>query len=46
MRLNEREPPAHVETKILAGENVPKEIALGSRVFTRENGVRGGELLR
>lgn len=31
--------------KILAGESVPKEITLGSRLFTRENVAKGGEPL-
>jgi len=31
--------------KILAGEKVPKEITLGSRLFTRENVDQGGEPL-
>jgi ribose transport system substrate-binding protein len=31
--------------KILAGESVPKEITLGSRLFTRENVAQGGEPL-
>jgi len=31
--------------KILAGEEVPKKIVLGSRVFTQENVGRGGEAL-
>lgn len=32
--------------KILAGENVPKEITLSSRVFTKENIAAGGEWLK
>jgi ribose transport system substrate-binding protein len=32
--------------KILKGEEVPKEITLPSRVFTPNNLVRGGDLLR
>ena len=32
--------------KILAGESVPKEITLPSRMFTRENIDSGGELIR
>ena len=31
--------------KILNGEKVPKEVTLPSRVFTRDNIDRGGELL-
>jgi ribose transport system substrate-binding protein len=31
--------------KILAGEEVPKEITLGSRLFTKENVEQGGEAL-
>jgi ribose transport system substrate-binding protein len=31
--------------KILRGEKVPKEITLGSRIFTKENVERGGEAL-
>jgi ribose transport system substrate-binding protein len=31
--------------KILRGEKVPKEITLGSRLFTKENAARGGEAL-
>jgi ribose transport system substrate-binding protein len=32
-----------VALKILAGEDVPKEITLGSRVFTKDNVETGGE---
>jgi len=32
--------------KILRGEKVPKEITLGSRLFTKENVARGGEPLQ
>jgi ribose transport system substrate-binding protein len=32
--------------KILAGQTVPKEITLGSRVFDKENVARGGQELR
>jgi ribose transport system substrate-binding protein len=32
-----------IALKILTGEEVPKEITLGSRVFTRENAEAGGE---
>jgi ribose transport system substrate-binding protein len=35
-----------VALRILKGEKVPKEITLPSRVFTKENIDRGGELLR
>ncbi len=31
--------------KILKGETVPKKIVLGSRVFTRDNLVKGGDLI-
>ena len=31
--------------KILAGEKVPKEITLGSRLFTKDNVAAGGEPL-
>ena len=31
--------------QILAGEKVPKEITLGSRLFTKENVAAGGEAL-
>lgn len=31
--------------KILQGEKVPKEVTLGSRLFTRENVAQGGEAL-
>jgi ribose transport system substrate-binding protein len=31
--------------KILAGQQVPKKIVLGSRVFTPENIARGGDVL-
>ena len=34
-----------VALKVLQGETVPKEITLGSRLFTRENVARGGEPL-
>jgi ribose transport system substrate-binding protein len=32
-----------IALKILAGEEVPKEITLGSRLFTKENVDAGGE---
>ena len=32
--------------KILAGESVPKEIILGSRLFTRDNAAAGGQELK
>lgn len=32
--------------KILKGESVPKEIILGSRLFTQENAASGGEVLQ
>jgi ribose transport system substrate-binding protein len=37
-----------VETalRILKGENVPKKIALGSRIFTKENADKGGEEIK
>ena len=31
--------------KILAGEKVPKDITLGSRLFTKANAAQGGEPL-
>lgn len=34
-----------VALKILAGEKVPKEITLGSRIFTQENVAQGGEAI-
>jgi len=34
-----------VAMKIMAGENVPKEITLGSRLFTKENVEQGGEIV-
>jgi ribose transport system substrate-binding protein len=34
-----------VALKILSGEKVPKEITLGSRIFTKENVDKGGELI-
>jgi ribose transport system substrate-binding protein len=32
-----------IALKILAGEDVPREVTLGSRIFTKENVARGGE---
>ena len=32
-----------IALKILAGEEVPKEITLGSRIYTQENVANGGE---
>ena len=34
-----------VALKILAGDEVPKEITLGSRIFTKENVAEGGEAI-
>ncbi|MBP8258563.1 MAG: substrate-binding domain-containing protein [Verrucomicrobia bacterium] len=34
-----------IARKILAGESVPKEIVLGSRLFTADNAAQGGEVL-
>lgn len=34
-----------IALKILNGEEVPKEITLGSRVFTEDNVEKGGEVI-
>ncbi|MBN2560975.1 MAG: substrate-binding domain-containing protein [Phycisphaerae bacterium] len=34
-----------IALKILAGEDVPKEVTLGSRIFTKENVAQGGEAI-
>jgi ribose transport system substrate-binding protein len=34
-----------IALRVLAGEQVPKEITLGSRIFTQENAAQGGEAI-